>query len=87
MPRLGMDFGKRIGMGKITVQAAVYSLALNIFRTVSRAEQKPRPVVFPKKKAAPPWMAAENLLASFFYFISVSAQMGNPPHTRGESRT
>jgi hypothetical protein len=32
-------------------------------------------------------MAAENLLASFFYFISSIAQMGNPPHTRGELRT
>jgi hypothetical protein len=38
----------------------------------------------PKKKAAPPWMAAENLLASFFYFISVFAEMGIPPHMGGE---
>jgi hypothetical protein len=37
-----------------------------------------------KKKAAPPWMAAENLLASFFYFISVTAEMGIPPHMGGE---
>jgi len=38
------------------------------------------------KKAAPPWMAAENLLASFFYFISVCSEMGSPPHMRGELR-
>jgi hypothetical protein len=35
------------------------------------------------KKAAPPWMAAENLLASFFYFISVYGEMGSPPHMVG----
>jgi len=29
-------------------------------------------------------MAAENLLASFYYFISVTAEMGNPPHIGGE---
>jgi hypothetical protein len=45
-----------------------------------------RSIVVKIKKAAPPWMAAENLLASFFYLISVCSEMGTPPHIRGELR-